>query len=231
MVRLAKFLAESGAASRRKAETFILEGRVKVNDQTIKKVDIKVDPEKDKISLDNKTITIAEKIYYLLNKPRGYTSTASDPFAKHSVLELVPKEKRVFPVGRLDRETTGLLIFTNDGDLALKLTHPRYKKEKEYLVETQKELTDKEIKKLEKGVGLEEGKTKPSKLKRLTDNKYSIVISEGKKRQVRRMFASVDRPVVSLKRTRIDFLKIGDLPEGKFRLLTKDEVKRLKNES
>lgn len=233
MMRLSKYLADSGVASRRKAEEIILEGRVSVNGETVRELGTKVDPEKDKVTVDDKNINAnAEKIYYLLNKPAGYTSTAKDPHAKHTVLELVPEKPRVFPVGRLDKDTTGLLILTNDGELTQKLTHPSYEKEKEYIVICGSELTDIEIKKLENGIILDDKKTAPTKVRFIADNSdkyfhYSVTIREGRNRQIRRMFESIRNPVISLGRIRVDSLNLGDLKEGKYRELTKQEIDKL----
>lgn len=248
LIRLSKFLSDAGIASRRKAEEIILAGRVSVNGGVIDELGTKVDPEKDKVTVDNKSIdTNVEKVYYLLNKPTGYTSTAKDPHAKHTVLELVPEEPRVFPVGRLDKDTTGLLILTNDGELTQKLTHPKYEKEKEYVVVCSRQLASGSIKKLEEGIILEGKKTAPAKIKSLSSRHfglrlrgsdsrkeaknqyfhYSITIKEGRNRQIRKMFESIRNQVISLKRIRVEELILGDLKEGEYRELTKQEIDKL----
>src|SRR3990172_811847 len=152
LIRLQKFLSEAGIASRRKAEEIILDGRVSVNGKTTNELGTKIDPEKDRVAVDKKNVRIEGKVYYLLNKPAGYTVTVKDPHAEHTVLELVPKSPSVFPAGRLDKATTGLLILTNDGELAFRLTHPKYDKEKEYLVACEKELGKGELLKIQDGM-------------------------------------------------------------------------------
>lgn len=244
-MRLSKFLAEAGVASRRKAEEIILEGRVKVNGDIINELGIKIDPEKDKVTVDAKSVNAkTEKVYYLLNKPAGYTTTVKDPHAEHTVMELLPENPRVFPVGRLDKGTTGLLIMTNDGELAYRLTHPKFDKEKEYLVSCASKLTLENIRKLEDGVPMDGRQTKPAKIRQIhlggADNKntlevsekekafkYSIVLKEGKKRQIRRMFEHIGHPVLELKRIRIDDITLADLREGEWRRLEHFEVDKL----
>lgn len=234
-MRVSKFISENGIASRRKAEEFILNGRVSVNNKLVTQLGTKIDPQKDSVRVDQKLITLnTEKIYYLLNKPIGYTTTTKDRHAKHTVLELVPKTTRVFPVGRLDKNTTGLLILTNDGDLAFRLTHPKFEKEKEYEVFCSSKLSNDNIKKLKKGIHLEDGPTLPVKIKTIKDSPnefiYSIIIREGRKRQIRRMFEHIGNRVVKLKRVRIDKLRLEGLKEGDWRNLKKDEVKKLYGE-
>ncbi|MCL5094300.1 MAG: rRNA pseudouridine synthase [Patescibacteria group bacterium] len=230
MERLSKYLAKSGVASRRKAEELILAGRVMVNGIVQDKLGIKVDPERDKVTVDEKEIRKSKLIYYLLNKPKGYTSTVSDIHVKRTVLGLVPKGERLYPVGRLDKNTKGLIILTNDGDLAQKLTHPSFEKEKEYLVKVEKEIKDSKLKRLEEGIKLEDGITRPAKIKKLKTTTYSITIKEGRKRQVRRMFEKIGHPVKDLERIRIDSLIINDLKEGGYRPLKMEEIEKLKND-
>ncbi|PIZ01033.1 pseudouridine synthase [bacterium (Candidatus Howlettbacteria) CG_4_10_14_0_8_um_filter_40_9] len=233
LIRLSKFLSNAGISSRRKAEEIILEGRVCVNEKVVIELGTKIDPEKDKVTVDQVLIRAnTKKVYYLLNKPAGYTSTSEDPHAKHTVLELVPSDIRVFPVGRLDKDTMGLLILTNDGELTQKLTHPRYEKEKEYIVICGSKLTDIEIKKLEIGIMLDDKKTAPTKVRFITGLPdkyfhYSVTIREGRNRQIRRMFESIRNPVIKLERVRIDSLSLGDLKEGKYREITKQEIDKL----
>lgn len=231
-MRLSKYLANSGIASRRKAEELILSGIIKVNGKVIKELGTKVDPEKDKITINNKSVSSPKAVYYLLNKPKGFTTTVKDPYAKKTVLELVETNERIFPVGRLDRSTEGLLILTNDGDLTFKLTHPRYEKEKEYEVLTKDQLTEEELKKLETGIKIENKLTGPANIRFIRKDKdkffYSITIKEGRNRQVRKMFDSLGHPVLELKRIRIDFLTLGKLKKGEYRELSKKEIEKLR---
>lgn len=234
MIRLSKYLAECGVASRRKAEDIISSGRVKVNGKTETKMGVKVDPEKDRISIDEEVLRSEDKVYFALNKPKGYTSTVSDPHAKHTVLELINTGKRIFPVGRLDKDTTGLLILTNDGEFTDKLTHPRHEKEKEYVFTTKNRLSKDNIKNLEEGITLEGKKTAPTDIseKGYTKDKstYAIILKEGRKRQIRHMLDRVGHPIIELTRTRIGTLELKDLKEGKYKKLNKKEVGELKND-
>lgn len=236
--RLQKFLANSGVASRRKSEELISQGQVRVNGSIITKLGTKIDPNQDKIEVNGqKIISNPEFVYYALNKPKGHTTTASDPHAKHNVLELVPPVPRVFPVGRLDKDTTGLLLLTNDGDLAYHLTHPKFIHEKEYLVKVRfqdKSLSNPDnlkqsLHKLEKGIKLEEGITAPAKITNLQmlDNQtvsYHITIHEGRKRQIRRMNERIGLKVIELTRLRIAKLNLNNIPVGHYRQVAKEEI-------
>jgi len=238
MERLSKYLARCGVASRRKAEELILNGQITVNGVSILELGTKINPEKDKIAIDEKIVLEPKKVYYILNKPKGYTSTVKDPYAKKTVLDLLPSGERIFPVGRLDKDTKGLLLVTNDGELTNRLTHPKFEKEKEYLATVSSQLSTLNMEILEKGIEIDGKKTKPARIKDLPHLKgaglktplgcktYSVTIKEGRNRQVRLMFAKIGHPVLELKRIRVDFLTLGNLKEGEFRNLTEKEIKK-----
>ena len=233
-IPLIKALTEAGIGSRRRMADAIKQGKVEINNAMAESFNQPVDPEKDKVYLNGQRLNLtAEQIVCLmLNKPDGVVSTASDEKGRPTVLDLLParyKKYRLFPVGRLDVDTTGLLLLTNDGDLTYRLTHPKFEQEKEYLVRVEEKLNRDEIWKLERGILLEDGMTAPAVVKRLMsgDYNYRIIIHEGKKRQVRRMFEHISHPVKALKRARIGNLRIGELEEGAVRLLTGRELKEL----
>ncbi|MFA5584911.1 MAG: pseudouridine synthase, partial [Bacteriovoracaceae bacterium] len=183
-------MAQATGESRRKSEALVTSERIRVNGELITDLAYRVS-DKDIVRLDGKELSLIPKVYYLLNKPSGYTTTRADRYAKKIIIDLVPNNPPIFPVGRLDRETRGLIILTNDGTLANKLTHPSFEKEKEYAVITNRNLTKKEINLLASGIKLEEGKTRPAKILRLDERKYSIIIHEGRKRQIRRMLEAI----------------------------------------
>lgn len=234
LVRIQKIIANAGIASRRRAEELIREGRVTVNGEVITKLGTKADEDKDHIKVDGKLIHKKGKdIYLILNKPKGCITSIDDPEGRPTVKDLLKGVKgRVYPVGRLDYNSEGLIFFTNDGELAYGLTHPSHEVTKTYLVKVDGQLTDEEIGKIEKGVRLEDGVTAPSsirKVKKTDANSWvEIMIHEGRNRQVKRMFEKVGHPVLKLKRTRIANLELGDLPPGSYRFLTVDELKSLK---
>ena len=215
-MRINKYIASCTGYSRRKAEELILSGKIKVNDKVVHDLGRQIETV-DKVYLDGKLISPNNFFYYALNKPVGYTTTTSDPHAEKIITELVPKNPPVFPVGRLDKNTSGLILLTNDGDFAQKMTHPKYEKEKEYIVETDNPLSAKSLELLRKGIQLEDGMTAPAKVKVTGDKKYSITIHEGKNRQIRRMIERVGTRVMTLKRIRIGDFELGDLKEGKYK--------------
>ncbi|MDO8507782.1 MAG: pseudouridine synthase [bacterium] len=215
-MRINKYIASCTKTSRRKAEELVLTGKVKVNDEVTRDLSTQIG-ESDKVYLDGKMIAPQEFVYYALNKPVGYTTTTSDPHAKKIITDLVPNDPPVFPVGRLDKNTSGLIILTNDGDFAQKMTHPKYEKEKEYIVETDNFLSEKLLDKLRHGVELEDGKTAPAKIKATGSKKYSMIIHEGKNRQIRRMIEAVGAKVITLKRIRIEDFELEDLAEGEYK--------------
>ena len=235
-MRINKYIALCGVASRRKAEELILAGKVKVNDNIVKELSYQVDEENDVVKVDDKIIKEENKlVYILLNKPEGYITTVKDQFDRESVLDLVTDIKeRVYPIGRLDYETSGLLLLTNDGDLTYKLTHPKHEVDKTYVARVKGKLTPDEIKMFKSGLKIEDYVTAPAKLKVIRyDEKTNvslleIKIHEGKNRQVRKMCKAINHPVLRLKRTAMGKIRIGECEIGKYRYLTEDEVKYLK---
>lgn len=239
--RLARFLAHAGVASRRHAEALIAAGRVQVNGVTIREQGSRVDPARDVVRVDGQIIQASsQRVYILLHKPEGYLSTVSDPQGRPTVLDLLPAELRrlrVYPVGRLDNDTSGLLLLTNDGDFALRLTHPRYALEKHYEAVVQGQPTSAALNALRHGVVITEDngrrhKTAPARLGQVRHEgeytRLALTIHEGRKRQVRRMLAAVGLPVLALKRVGIGELTLGTLSPGKWRYLTEEEVTALR---
>src|SRR5450432_379909 len=238
--RLARFLAHAGIASRRHAEELIAAGRVRVNNKIITTQGVRIDPARDHISVDGKSVqAVVRHVYLLLNKPAGYISTADDPQGRPSVLDLLPPEVhrlRVYPVGRLDIDTEGLLLLTNDGDFALHLTHPRYTTDKHYEALVRGYPSSATLALLSAGVVFMEDdgmqhKSAPAQV-RITrrvgsDAWLSLIIHEGRKRQIRRMLAAVGYPVLRLQRVGVGSLTLGKLPTGKWRYLTEEEVSML----
>jgi 23S rRNA pseudouridine2605 synthase len=225
--RLQKVLAAVGYGSRRVCEELIAEGRVTV-DGEVAVLGRRVDPKTAQVEVDGVPVSVRPGlVYYLLNKPRGVVTTASDPQGRPTVLDLVPPEPRVFTVGRLDADTEGLLILTNDGDLAHRLAHPSFGVEKEYLAEVEGVPTPGELRRLRTGVQLEEGKTAPAKASVVQERAIRLVIHEGRNRQVRRMCAAIGHPVARLVRVRIGPLADRDLPPGRYRVISTDEVRAL----
>lgn len=235
--RLQKILAQMGIASRRKAEELILEGRVRVNGE-VATIGMKSDPLKDHIKVDGKLITGHQKeirkVYLIFNKPKGVVTTLSDPEGRPTVKDFLKGVKyRVFPVGRLDYDSEGLLLLTNDGDFAHSILHPSKEIPKTYLVKVKGVIEEDELEKLRSGVKLKDGITMPARLKkmRVSENNswIEIIIYEGKKRQVRRMLEKVGYPVLKLKRVAINGLKLRDLKPGEIRPLTSEEVKHMES--
>lgn len=236
IVRLQKYIAMCGAASRRKAEELIADGRVTVNGTTVTEQGVKIEIGADKVSLNGEELRpVSKKYYIMLNKPAGYVSTVSDQFERPTVIDLLSEEikTRIFPVGRLDYETEGLLLLTNDGDFTYKVTHPKYELGKTYIATVGGGLTVAGINTLRRGVKLDEFKTSPAEVEILdtvpgaTDVK--ITIHEGKNRQVRRMFEAVGVKVLNLKRVSIGKVELGNLPLGRWRYLTTHEINYLMN--
>ncbi|ABW19120.1 pseudouridine synthase [Alkaliphilus oremlandii] len=232
-MRLQKFLAANGVASRRKSEELISSGRVKVNGNIITEMGYKVDLDIDKISVDNKDIILQErKVYILLNKPTGYVTTVSEQFNRKKVTDLVDVPYRIFPVGRLDYNTSGLLILTNDGELTYKLTHPKFKVEKVYIAKVKGIPTKEALEAFENGLKIEDYITAPAKIKILKEiNQHTLVevrIREGKNRQVRKMCEAIGHPVVELKRIAMGRIHLGNLDVGNWRYFTEREIAYLK---
>lgn len=234
-VRLQKYLADAGIASRRKAEELIAQGKVKVNGKVVTELGTKIDPKKDEVLyLDKKVDTKeTELVYIMLHKPEGYVTTAKEQFGRPAVMDLVKGVKeRIFPVGRLDYDTSGLLLLTNDGDLTYKLTHPKHDVDKTYIAKLYGTPDEGALQKFRRGVYIDGKRTKPAKIQILEkDDRFctaEIIIHEGRNRQVRKMCESIKHPVAQLKRVATGELKLGDLPKGKYRHLTEKEVKYLK---
>jgi pseudouridine synthase len=230
-MKIAHYLARAGAASRRKAEQMVRDGRVQVNGSIVNDPAIRIDPEADLVELDSGRVEPESFLYILLNKPGGYLSAVSDSRGRPTVVELVPAGKRLYPVGRLDFDSEGLLLLTNDGDFNNHMIHPRYKIDKTYWVWVKGIVASSSLKKLEEGIKLEDVITSPARVKVLkvsgSNSLLEIIIHEGRKRQVRRMCAAVSHPVLSLTRTGFGFLTLDGVPKGKYRCLTAAEVKRL----
>lgn len=235
-MRLQKYLASCGVASRRKCEELILNGKIEVNGSTVFELGTKVNPDKDEVKYNGKVVKLEdEKIYILLNKPIGYVTTAKEQFGRDMVLDLVKVNKRIVPVGRLDMYTSGALILTNDGDFVNKLTHPSHEIDKTYNVTLKGIVSKEEIEKLQNGVEIDDGYvTKPAKVKILKideEKKISriqITIHEGKNRQVRKMCEAVGKRVLALHRCKIGTLDVKDLKLGEWRYLSKREVESFK---
>jgi 23S rRNA pseudouridine2605 synthase len=226
-VRLAKFLAHGGVASRRKAEEIIAKGLVTVGGEVV------TDPARDvgagdDVRVNGKPVAAEAREVWAVNKPAGVVSTAREPGSRPAVVELVDTKARLYPVGRLDADTTGLLLLTNDGELADRLTHPRYEVPKTYKVRLGKSVSDRDLERLRRGVDLEDGRTGPAEVRRLGEREVEIVLREGRNRQVRRMVEAVGNRVVALQRVRFGPLALGRLKEGGARRLSSDEIARLR---
>lgn len=231
-MRLQKFLAESGVASRRASEAIILEGRVSINGRVVRTLGTKIDPSHDQIELDGQPLKVRRKIYIAVNKPPGFLCTRKDPLNRNTVFDLLPPEwAHLASVGRLDRESEGLLFLTNDGDFALRLTHPRYGVRKIYRASVEGKVHPPMLKRFTQGVE-DDGETlKAEKARTISaTNSKSVVeleLAEGRNREVRRLFASQELNVIKLQRIQIGRIKLGELPVGKWRTLTDTEIKSL----
>jgi len=248
MERLQKILAHAGVASRRKCEELILAGRVRVNGTVVSALGTQVDPERDHIELDGKPICIEQKTYVVLHKPRGYLSDIDEARGKPLAVDLVNSRERLYPAGRLDANSEGLLLLTNDGELAHRITHPRYQHEKEYLALVEGAPSDDTLAQLQHGV-LYQGERyradSATRVRQLDENARAhgwdvtprnefwlrIVLHEGKKREIRHMLGAVGHPVKRLIRVRIGPIELGALRVGQSRTLTADEIRRLKNQT
>ncbi|HHW02719.1 MAG TPA: rRNA pseudouridine synthase [Thermoanaerobacterales bacterium] len=234
-IRLQRFLANAGVASRRASEKIILSGRVQVNGRIVRELGFKIDPDVDEIKVDGKICHEEQRhIYIMMNKPAGVVTTVKDPFGRPTVIDIIKGLKeRVYPVGRLDMDTEGLLILTNDGEVTYRLTHPKHEVEKTYLAHVKGMVTRRQILMLEMGIKLEDGLTAPAKVrivKRIGDSTVlEIKIHEGKKRQVRRMCSAIGNPVIHLKRTHIGNLSLNNLKPGQWRFMTAKEIEYIKN--
>lgn len=233
-IRLQKYLAECGVASRRKCEELILKGVVKVNGVTIKELGTKINPEKDLVEYNKKIVKRnEEKIYILLNKPIGYVTTVKDQFGRDTVMDLIKINKRIVPVGRLDMYTSGALILTNDGEFVNKITHPKHEISKTYNVTLKGKITDTEIKNLREGIDIGGYITKKAKVKILkideekNISRLEITIHEGKNRQIRKMCEAIGKKVLALHRSKIGNVNVRNLQIGKWRYLTNKEKEEL----
>ncbi len=232
--RLQKYLAAMGVASRRACERLIAEGRVQVNGETVTQPGTKITPGVDTVAVDGRALADAPRLrYILLYKPVGYICSAADEKGRRTVLDLLDGvTERVYPVGRLDYDTSGALLLTNDGELTNRLLHPSHEVEKTYLAQVEGEPDQKDLERLRKGVRLEDGLTAPAKVRRKLsrDGRFwlELTIHEGRNRQVRRMLEAVGHPVLHLKRIKLDFLDLTGLTPGAWRELTADEARRLK---
>ena len=235
MERLSKVIANSGYTSRRKAEELIVNGKVKVNGEVIKELGVKVNPS-DLIMINNKVLNNEEKVYFLLNKPRGIITSTSDEFERKTVIDLIKTDKRIYPVGRLDYDTTGALILTNDGELANLIMHPKNKIDKVYIAKVKGLIGKLEINKLSNGVYIDGIKTSKAKARIMKYDKKTdtsiveLTIHEGKNHQVKNMFKAIGYEVIKLKREKIAFLDVKGLKSGEYIRLNPKEVKRLYNE-
>lgn len=229
MERLNKYIASCGICSRRKAEELISKGKVEINGQVVTNLGYKIDIN-DIVKVEGKIIAKEEeKIYIALNKPKGYVTTNYDQFNRKNVIDLIHENVRVYPIGRLDMYTEGLLLLTNDGEFANAVMHPRNKIEKTYVVTTDTLINVDQIENLKNGVNIGDYITKPAKVRRISKEKIEIIISEGKNRQIRRMCDAVGINLLNLKRIRVGNIKLGDLQTGKYRYLTEEEKKNMIN--
>jgi 23S rRNA pseudouridine2605 synthase len=232
LVRLQKHLAEAGIASRRRSEDLIKDGRVSVNGQSVRLLGTKIDPERDSVCIDGKPVVRERKVYIALNKPAGFLCTSHDTHGRQRAVDLLPRSlPRVYTVGRLDKDTEGLLLLTNDGTFSLRLTHPRYKMSKTYLVEVEGELRRAEIAQLLQGVHSDGEMLHAEKIfqvhARNSTTRLRLVLNEGKKRQIRRMMAVIGHPVTRLVRLAVGPVELGNLGTSQWRHLTHEEVDRL----
>jgi 23S rRNA pseudouridine2605 synthase len=230
LMRLAKFLAHGGIASRRKAERIIAAGRVSVDGELV------TDPardvgEGDEVRVDGSPVSAEPREVWAVNKPVGVVSTAREPGKRTAVVELVPSDARLYPVGRLDADSSGLLLLTNDGELANRLTHPRYEVEKTYRIELRRPPSEADLRRLASGVELDDGPTAPAGVRRLGEREIEVVLREGRNRQLRRMAEAVGNEVVALRRVRFGPVELGGLAEGEARRLAADEVLSLWEDS
>lgn len=231
-LRLNKFLSNSGVASRRKCDEIIASGKVTVNGKVVTEIGSQINEKKDKVMVEGKAVCLPSSFVYIkLNKPKGYACTASDEKGRKTIYDLVDCEERLFSIGRLDYNTEGLIILTNDGDFANKVSHPRYDVEKEYRVTIEGKIKESELAVLRKGVVVDGQKMPPAKVKLLSQDenvsKISVVINEGQNRQVRRMFEAIGREIKLLKRVRIGSVRLGGLSRGQWRDLTEEELNLL----
>ena len=227
MMRLQKFLSQAGICSRRKGEEYIRQGRIKVNSEIVTELGTKVDAEKDRVEFDGRCVALkSEPVYIALNKPKGYVTSCDHPGEK-IVLDLIDIDQRVYPIGRLDKDSTGLLILTNDGSLHHRLSHPSFDHEKEYDVTVSRPISNGSLRSIAQGIPLMGTKTRPAKIRRISSSRFRIILKEGRNRQIRRMVRKVGNRVTALRRIRVSTVKLGSLAEGAWRNLTEREKKAL----
>lgn len=227
LMRLQKFLSNAGVCSRRQGEEYIKDGLVKVNGEVVTELGTKVDPDIDRVEFRGKLIQAKVNLIYIaLNKPKGYVTSCRQEGDK-IVLDLIDISERVYPIGRLDKDSTGLLLLTNDGRLHHGLSHPSFDHEKEYEVTVTRPISDGTLRKMEKGMPILGTKTRPAEIKRITAKRFRIVLKEGRNRQIRRMVRKVGNQVTSLKRIRVSNIRLGRLAKGAWRYLSEKEKKDL----
>ncbi|MBA4368795.1 MAG: rRNA pseudouridine synthase [Desulfobacterium sp.] len=229
-MRLQKFLSAAGVCSRRKGEEYIQAGKITVNGNVATQLGFKVDTNKDRIEFQGNLVTLAQKeVYIALHKPMGYVTSCNQKNQK-IVLDLIGVKERVYPVGRLDKDSTGLLLLTNDGSLHQKLSHPSYNHEKEYDVSVELPISDKDLQRMSEGVSILGRKTRSAIVTRRSEKRLQIILKEGRNRQIRRMVEEIGNRVTKLKRVRIANISLGELKVGKWRYLTKNEIKTLRGQ-
>jgi pseudouridine synthase len=227
LIRLQKFLSKAGICSRRKGEEYIKAGLIRVNSTVVTELGTKIDPLNDRVEFRGEVVKPKNDLVYIaINKPKGYVTSCSQPGEK-IVLDLIDIPQRVYPIGRLDKDSTGLLILTNDGDLHHMLLHPSFDHEKEYDVTVSKPITDGALKNIADGMPMMGTKTRPARITRVSSRRFRIVLKEGKNRQIRRMVRKVGSNVVRLKRLRISKIRLNSLKEGAWRYLTEREIKSI----
>jgi 23S rRNA pseudouridine2605 synthase/23S rRNA pseudouridine2604 synthase len=228
-IRIQKYLSSAGICSRRKAESYIRAGRVRVNGKTVTELGTKIDPQKDRIEVDGRPVGApAQMLYIALNKPKGYVTSCDHP-GQDLVVDLVDLPDRIYPVGRLDKDSVGLLLLTNDGRLHHRLSHPSFDHEKEYEVSVKRPIDDGMLAHLSRGVVLKGVQTRPARVERISGHRFRIVLKEGRNRQIRRMVRKMGHEVIRLKRIRVANIRLGRLPTGAWRHLTPAEKKTLLN--
>jgi len=226
-MRLQKFLSASGICSRRQGETYILDGRVQVNGRVVNTLGTQVDPEADTVAVDGRPVALVdEKVYIALNKPRGYVTSCDHP-GERIVLDLVDIPQRIYPVGRLDKDSTGLLLLTNDGRLHHRLSHPSFDHEKEYDVTVDRPVSDNALARMAGGMHVKGRRTRPARVRRLSRHRFRIVLQEGRNRQIRRMVKQLGLRVRELKRVRMAGIRMDRLASGTSRHLTASEIRGL----
>ncbi|MGL4606827.1 MAG: pseudouridine synthase [Eubacteriaceae bacterium] len=234
-MRLQKYMAHCGVASRRKSEELIVQGKVKVNDVVATTPGFEIDPDVDVVKVKDKALFIHTMVYCMVNKPKGVMSTSEDTHGRKRVIDLIPNHQRLYTVGRLDKETEGLILVTNDGDLTYKLTHPKHEFSKTYHGVVRGFPNEESLKHFRNGIKIEDYKTAPAKIKILRHTKDStlleMIIHEGRNRQIRKMCQAIGHPIMELKRVSIGKLTLGNLKLGEWRYLTKDEIDYLKTRS